>query len=535
MKFSPAHRRRGAAILHLLFSILIPFLAASAHAHIGSPNIFYEGTVAGHPVRVIIKPPGVIPGLADISVRVEGTGVQHVTVLPVFGETGKQGSPSPDEAPLVRGETNLYTASLWLMNRGAYSVHVGIESTQGHGELVVPVNSLATVRGEMPMWMGAILAFLGVLLFVSFASIIGAAATEATQPPDALPSSRQRWLRSAWSVGAGSFALLAVAGGRSWWQAEDREYSERRLSRAWPARAEVQNEDGRPVLHFKFDVPDGQHREWSPLILDHGKWNHWFLIRQPAQDVFVHLHPYKLGDRKFAAVLPPLPEGDYVLYADLTHESGLYRTLTTTVTLPPTPEDWARRWTRRAANPNDPFCGVALATAATESRRDLDPDDAWHIEAAPPAPSADEALVMNGFKMIWDRPPQLAANREASLRFRFVDANGNPAPLEPYVGMAGHLVLRRSDGSVFVHTHPIGNISMASQAILAARAERPNANQSELFASATNYARMETNLTYEVSFPYAFPREGEYRLWLQFKHKGQVLTATYATEVVKLQ
>jgi len=70
--------------------------------------------------------------------------VHRVTVLPVFWRAGREGSPPPDEARLVRGETNLYSAQLWLMKPGAYSVDVTIEGARGKGTLVVPVNSMAT-------------------------------------------------------------------------------------------------------------------------------------------------------------------------------------------------------------------------------------------------------------------------------------------------------------------------------------------------------------------------------------------------------
>ena len=80
-------------------------------------------------MRVVIRPPGVIPGLAEISVRVEGDSVQRVTVLPIRWNTGRQGAPPPDEAVPVRGDPNLYSAELWFMRDGAQSVEVEISRT----------------------------------------------------------------------------------------------------------------------------------------------------------------------------------------------------------------------------------------------------------------------------------------------------------------------------------------------------------------------------------------------------------------------
>ena len=54
----------------------------SGFAHVGSPNIFFEGDAGAYPVRVMIRPPRVVPGLAEISVRVKTNGVSKVSVLP---------------------------------------------------------------------------------------------------------------------------------------------------------------------------------------------------------------------------------------------------------------------------------------------------------------------------------------------------------------------------------------------------------------------------------------------------------------------
>src|SRR5436190_21541388 len=123
-----------------------------SEAHIGSPNVFFEGKAGEYPVRAVICPPQVVPGLAAISVRVPGVPVERVTVLPVFSRAGREGAPPPDEARLVRGESNLYSAALWLMKPGAYSVDVTIDGSRGRGTLVLPVNSMAT--NTLPMSRG---------------------------------------------------------------------------------------------------------------------------------------------------------------------------------------------------------------------------------------------------------------------------------------------------------------------------------------------------------------------------------------------
>jgi hypothetical protein len=104
-----------------------------------------------------------------------------------------------------------------------------------------------------------------------------------------------------------------------------------------------------------------------------------------------------------------------------------------------------------------------------------------------------------------------------SLSFFVRDAAGGPAALEPYMGMASHAVVLRDDGSVFVHLHPMGTVSMAS--LQRFDAEAPGGQNPHAMHHETQDGR--------VSFPYAFPKSGPYRLWVQVKTKGVVRTGVF--------
>src|SRR5271170_2074620 len=136
----------AALVIGLMFALSAPV----AQAHIGSPNVFFEGPAGPYPVRVTIEPPGVVPGLAQIHVRVRSGDAHTVTVLPVRWDAGTRGAPPPDIAKLVPGESNLFTAQLWLMDSGAYSVFVDVAGPKGRGTAIVPINSLAYQRLGMP-------------------------------------------------------------------------------------------------------------------------------------------------------------------------------------------------------------------------------------------------------------------------------------------------------------------------------------------------------------------------------------------------
>src|SRR5437667_5614058 len=192
----------------------------ASEAHIGSPNVFFEGKAGEYFVRAVIRPTQVVPGLAEITLRVPGEPVERVTVLPVFSKAGRQGAPPPDEARLVRGETNLYTAALWLMKPGAYSVDVTIEGSRGRATLILPVNSMATNTRPMSRGLGIVLSALAILLFLGALKIAGAIFGESRLDPGARPTNEDRWRgRVATGLAAGALALLVV-GGKKWWDIE---------------------------------------------------------------------------------------------------------------------------------------------------------------------------------------------------------------------------------------------------------------------------------------------------------------------------
>jgi hypothetical protein len=94
--------------------------------------------------------------------------------------------------------------------------------------------------------------------------------------------------------------------------------------------------------------------------------------------------------------------------------------------------------------------------------------------------------------------------------------------------MRGHAVVCRDDGQVFVHLHPQGTISMTAQQLLARRGQdRPGAAPPSHDMSAGPEAGGQG----EIAFPYEFPEPGRYRIWVQVKSAGQVMTGVFDVEV----
>jgi hypothetical protein len=451
-------------------------------AHIGSPDTIFEGQAGPYPIRLVVRTPGVVPGLADISIRITGGpgGVQRVTVLPLRGGLPTAALPPPDTARPVGGDPNLLSAQLWLMSFGAYSVQVTVSGTGGEGTAIVPVNSLATRRLAMDRPMALGLLALGLFLVVGAVTIVAAAVRESVLAPGQVPDARRRKL--SWIVaGIAVVVLIAmVGGGKVWWNAEDAAFS-RRLYRPPVVATSV----AQGLLHFAFADSALFRRGLSPLIPDHGKLIHLFLIGSGAAPALAHLHPRALDSLNFETALPPLPAGRYFLYADLVHETGLSQTVADTIDIP---------------------------TAAGSSWTPSDPDDAWLA-----APS--EGPIR------WERPAALRAGDELELRF---DMPGKA--LEPYMGMAGHAVIARDDGSVFVHLHPLGTIATAAQLVYELR-EPGDTIRGRLGRRITELAPAQTHAlhatTDAVTFPYAFPTPGRYRIWVHVKTGGRIHTGAF--------
>jgi hypothetical protein len=103
---------------HLLGLLALVATWVVGSAHVGSPDVWYDGPAGPYSIRVLVRPPRVVPGLAEIIVRVRG-GADRVLVAPARWDTGEEGTPAPDVAQPVRGDPELFSGRLWLMARGA--------------------------------------------------------------------------------------------------------------------------------------------------------------------------------------------------------------------------------------------------------------------------------------------------------------------------------------------------------------------------------------------------------------------------------
>ncbi len=474
--------------------LALAMLSVVATAHVGSPDVYYKGRAGPYEVGVVVRPPGVVPGQVEVIVQVQGA-ADRVTVQPVYWETSTGGAPAPDIAPPVAGERDAYAARLWLMTTGSYTVAVAITGARGTGTVNVPVVSMATRELPMSRALGAGLLVLGAFLVFGLLSIIGAGSREATLDPGVPVDARRRIRARAAVAAAAALFALALLGGNAWWRASARRYEH--IIYVPPANtARVVDSAGQRVLHLTITDHDWLARTETPLVPDHGKLVHLFLVKAPGMDAFAHLHPVTRDSNDFRVAVPPLPPGTYRLYADIVHQSGFAETLVDT---------------------------IAIAGDAPASFAATDSDDSWITTTGPRSDDVRVTLT-DGSTMTWDRgDTAIVANQIAPLHFTVLAPDGRPAVLQPYMGMASHAMITRDDGSVFVHLHPMGTIAMAAQALF----DRRQGADTSRAAVADTMRMAAASLPDTVSFPYAFPKAGHYRLWVQVRRLGNVLTGTF--------
>lgn len=501
-------------------SILSRIAAISAvvlvcSAHLGSPDVWFDGNAGPYHVLVQVVPPSVVPGVARVIAHVDGNDVQHVSVQ-ANRYDAIAAAPPPEIATPVDGAPGNFETSLWIMEGGSNSVTVNVAGGRGNGKAVIPVVVVANRRLEFDPKLGAGLTAVGLFLFVGLVTIIGAAVRESVLPAGEVPDARRRWkARTAMALSAVVLGL-ALLGGSRWWNSEDAAFNTS-IYKPLTASARIQPAATGQVLDLRISdsvwtmrndtawLRGHRASRWSPLIPDHGKLIHVFMIREPDLKAFAHLHPSTHDSVSFPAVLPQLPAGRYRVYGDIVHESGFTETLFTRVDLP-------------------------TATSTTSSLTDA--DDAAHFSTN--EPNGSRAVLEDGSVMTLEPGAKLVQGSEAQLRFRVTGADGTPLKLEPYIGMAGHAVVTRDDGSVFVHLHPGGTISMASQMALTMR-QPGDSIAGKLGQRIQASSAMQPSLPLphdgSISFPYAFPQPGRHHMWVQVKHGGRVLTGAFALEV----
>ncbi|MCC5936560.1 MAG: hypothetical protein JJU34_04710 [Lunatimonas sp.] len=503
-----------------------------------------------------VEPPDVIPGIAVVTVILpENPAGVSLEAKPVYWSVGLDGTPTSDPLQAVKGEPGKYQLDLWFMGSGASSVQLTMEDGGQHYEATIPILAMPTAQKDMPLGLGIVLSVLGLFLVVLMVTIVMAAVGESLLPAgDVNPvSSKRRWV----GLLVGTFTMLLILwGGKVWWESEADKY-QRNIYKPIQGEAQLVSEGEGMFLDLTVDLKElqngGVSRKMSYLIPDHGKLMHLFLIKKGGLDVFAHLHPERLDSLHFRTPLPDLPPGEYHVFADITRFTGFAETIVADLYVP---EEQRVRFAsqRNGLGRDDSFLITNTIFSASGT---LDSD--FMLCGTP----GIRVGLGDGFEAIWESyVEKYESGRLHTLTFALFDPDGNAAVLEPYLGMMGHAVVMKHDGSVYIHLHPTGNYSMGAQEMMVERFKSrkqgfrgipsgmtfmdsvdqvvawleglPELERDSLLMGNMVHWSPESPDHEDhqlVSFPYAFPEPGSYRIWVQVKIEGEVRQAAFDVEV----
>ncbi len=484
-----------------LLAVLL-FVPLAGFAHVGSPDVYYDGYAGQYHLLVTIRPPAVIPGVAEILVRSASNDVGEVEILPLrMVGPGADLAPRPDVAERSSVDPQLYNGHLWLMDRGSWKVEVNVDGQHGKAQMAVPVPAVSMYSASMQKSLGGLLAVLGFLLVAGFVGIVGAANRDAKVDPDQeLTAGQKRRGMIAMAVTALLLVAVLFLGDR-WWGVEAS--ANAKLSYRLP-HVDASLQAGTLELHLsnpnevsrftQFGTERADRLRLDDLVPDHGHLMHLFLVSTDMKSMW-HLHPSQDQIGQFSEALPALPAGHYRIYADIVHETGFPETEIGDIDLPAI--------TGQSPSGDDSG-GAALSVGDKVSQ------------------------LSGGDRMVWERDATILKTKQPLwFRFRIEDQNGKPATdIEDYMGMAGHAAFIRDDGEVFAHIHPSGSVPMAA-------AEKAQKSISSLNrGSGMDMTTMNHGTpSAEVSFPYGFSQPGDYHIYVQVKRAGRVETGVFTAHV----
>ena len=529
-----------------LFIISILLFSYITKAHVGSSGVVFEGQAGKYSLQVYIQPPDVIPGTAQVSVITDGNDIEHIRIKPIYFWFGDEGSPVNEEIFQKNGQIGKYEGLVWFMMAGAGSVEIEVTGKRGTSKLIVPVIAVSTAKRSMPANLGWILAILGIFLIGVLTTIFGASVSDSLQAVGEKPTPKTMRKRISGSlVGAGFCGLLLFIG-NNWWSGLTKEYLED-MYKPYRAISKIETNNGQEVLKIRVDSLSVYNRKMSYLIPDHGKLMHLFLIKQGTMDAFAHLHPVRKDTLNFETILPNLPAGKYLLYADIMRFVGGFQyTLTDTIEI---------KKPIRNTQFKDPDDTYALTNALFTKPSSI--TEKTITVCGTPGVSTK---LQDGSSIIWEAESNktLITGKVYNLTFSILTPEGKEATLQPYLGMMGHAAIVKSDASVYIHLHPTGTVSSTSVGVFQKRinetSETPFIPNPKAFKDSVDKVLekiammpeiekdnfLMSNMNHQakghhqgsVKFPYVFPSAGNYRIWLQIKREGKILTGVFDAVVM---
>ena len=418
--------------------------------------------------------------------------------------TGTDVAIAASDITLVGGDLRGIVSAVALSRRTVATIKQGLVWAFAYNVLLIPV-----AAGALYWWDGLLLdpVLASAAMAMSSVSVVtNALRLRRFRPPATADEVLHRPLRarvgqSAYLLGVATLAL-ALGAGFTWLSRTDQ--AERGMNGvlAWsegmgmpmrPLMSVMEESDVPPVsphdagLEVSLGVPDDVRpgvpttltvtvrdaqtgEPVSDLVRTHQVWMHMIITRSDL-GTFAHVHPEPTGRDGVLRVTAEFPTaGRYAIHTEFRQQGQMADVLD------------AQQ--------------VTVAGAAP---------------ARTPVPSYDvRRQVVDGVRISLDGRPHVGESSDFTLRFAEAATGAPVADLQPYLGAAGHVVVMRSDGSMFAHRH----------------AETYDGGGRPV--PALPGTRFGPDLDLHVRFEVA----GAYRMWAQFRlADGAVVTAPFVVHV----
>ena len=413
-------------------------------AHVGSPDVFFEGQAGPYKLLVTIRPPQVVPGVAEIEIRSLAADVTGIHIVPLRLTAPRQLAPVPDLARASKDDPQFYTGSLWLMATGSWKVRVDVDGARGKRDALgtgagalyararhaedrrgdpAPARAVAGVRpgsgGGRECARGA----------------TGARHTARRRAACAARAGRCWPRRRFWAAYCGL--------GGEWWKSAAGDYASYVYK---PLGVQASVESGNQLV-LQLDDPGWLNRRTDDLLPDHNHLMHLYVIHLPGMDRVWHLHPERGEGDVFRQALPSMAAGRYALYGDIVHANGIGETVAAQIDLPEIH--------------GGELAGDDAASAALEVKANYNPV----VSELP----GGYRMTLGGRRRRNPRPPAVPV----PLPPAGCGGAARPPIWSCIWEWPGHAAFVATDGSVFAHVHPSGSVPMAALAL--AQAVNPHA------------------------------------------------------------
>ena len=131
-----------------------------------------------------------------------------------------------------------------------------------------------------------------------------------------------------------------------------------------------------------------------------------------------------------------------------------------------------------------------------------------------PLPSSDRAVVVDGYHFELEGKPRLKALEAGFINVKVTDPQGRPARFTPWFGALAHAIFFRNGSLDYFHTHVCAPGASGCTSVLGA---------TQVKGTSTTPGKLRVGVLVPVA--------GKWRLFLQTRANGRVLTAPFTLEV----